>query len=83
MYRHLQCIFIGTVSSIERNHEQVDLAKTGDEVCVKIENTTGEAPKLYGRHFNHEDALVSRVGLPDWLCAKQMLVKSGDSSALR
>uniref|UniRef100_F1KRS4 Eukaryotic translation initiation factor 5B n=1 Tax=Ascaris suum TaxID=6253 RepID=F1KRS4_ASCSU len=55
------CIFIGTVSSIERNHEQVDLAKTGDEVCVKIENTTGEAPKLYGRHFNHEDALVSRI----------------------
>ncbi|KHN74340.1 Eukaryotic translation initiation factor 5B, partial [Toxocara canis] len=57
----LKCIFIGTVSSIERNHEQVELAKTGDEVCVKIENTTGEAPKLYGRHFNHEDALVSRI----------------------
>lgn len=55
------CIFLGTVSSIERNHEQVDLAKTGDEVCIKIENTTGEAPKLYGRHFNFEDMLVSRI----------------------
>ncbi|KAK0417341.1 hypothetical protein QR680_012953 [Steinernema hermaphroditum] len=54
-------IFLGTVSSIERNHEQVDLAKAGEEVCIKIENTTGEAPKLYGRHFNHEDLLVSRI----------------------
>lgn len=54
-------IFIGTVTSIERNHEQVELAKTGEEVCIKIENTTGEAPRLYGRHFTHEDALVSRI----------------------
>uniref|UniRef100_A0A1I7YD20 Eukaryotic translation initiation factor 5B n=1 Tax=Steinernema glaseri TaxID=37863 RepID=A0A1I7YD20_9BILA len=54
-------IFIGTVSSIERNHEQVELAKAGDEICIKIENTTGEAPKLYGRHFTHEDLLVSRI----------------------
>lgn len=55
------CIFLGTVASIERNHEQVDIARTGDEVCIKIENTTGEAPKLYGRHFNYEDMLVSRI----------------------
>ncbi|EYB95003.1 hypothetical protein Y032_0165g53 [Ancylostoma ceylanicum] len=55
------CIFLGAVASIERNHEEVQLAKAGDEVCIKIENTTGEAPKLYGRHFNHEDALVSRI----------------------
>lgn len=55
------CIFLGAVSSIERNHEEVPMAKAGDEVCIKIENTTGEAPKLYGRHFNHEDILVSRI----------------------
>lgn len=54
-------IFLGAVSSIERNHEEVAIAKTGEEVCIKIENTTGEAPKLYGRHFTHEDALVSRI----------------------
>ncbi|TKR78187.1 hypothetical protein L596_019037 [Steinernema carpocapsae] len=54
-------IFLGTVSSIEQNHNEVDLAKAGDEVCIKIENTTGEAPKLYGRHFTHEDLLVSRI----------------------
>ncbi|KAJ1370451.1 hypothetical protein KIN20_032175 [Parelaphostrongylus tenuis] len=55
------CVFLGAVASIERNHEEVQLAKAGDEVCIKIENTTGEAPKLYGRHFNHEDILVSRI----------------------
>uniref|UniRef100_W6NDH0 Eukaryotic translation initiation factor 5B n=1 Tax=Haemonchus contortus TaxID=6289 RepID=W6NDH0_HAECO len=56
-----ECIFLGAVASIERNHEEVQIAKAGDEVCIKIENTTGEAPKLYGRHFNHEDILVSRI----------------------
>ena len=43
------------------NHDQVDSAKASDEVCVKIENTTGDAPKLYGRHFTHEDPLISRL----------------------
>lgn len=52
---------LGTVSSIEKNHEQVEIAKAGDEVCIKIENTTGDAPKLYGRHFSHEDTLISKV----------------------
>ncbi|CAK5076780.1 unnamed protein product [Meloidogyne enterolobii] len=54
-------VFLGTISSIEKNHEQVDMAKAGDEVCIKIENTTGDAPKLYGRHFTHEDILISKI----------------------
>ncbi|KAL3093232.1 hypothetical protein niasHT_022682 [Heterodera trifolii] len=56
-----EVILLGTVSSIERNHEQIDIAKAGDEICIKIENTTGDAPRLYGRHFNHEDILISRI----------------------
>ncbi|CAJ0942396.1 unnamed protein product, partial [Mesorhabditis belari] len=56
-----ESIFLGNVASIERNHEEVGLAKAGEEVCIKIENTTGEAPKLYGRHFTHEDFLVTRL----------------------
>ncbi|KAI1721426.1 elongation factor tu GTP binding domain-containing protein [Ditylenchus destructor] len=56
-----ECVFLGTVMTIEKNHEQVDFAKAGDEVCVKIENTTGDAPRLYGRHFTHEDPLISRL----------------------
>uniref|UniRef100_A0A915MXZ5 Eukaryotic translation initiation factor 5B n=1 Tax=Meloidogyne javanica TaxID=6303 RepID=A0A915MXZ5_MELJA len=54
-------VFLGTISSIEKNHEQVEMAKAGDEVCIKIENTTGDAPKLYGRHFTHEDILISKI----------------------
>uniref|UniRef100_A0A914I606 Eukaryotic translation initiation factor 5B n=1 Tax=Globodera rostochiensis TaxID=31243 RepID=A0A914I606_GLORO len=41
-----EVILLGTVSSIERNHEQ---------------NTTGDAPRLYGRHFSHEDVLISKI----------------------
>ncbi|CAD6188483.1 unnamed protein product [Caenorhabditis auriculariae] len=54
-------VMLGTVASIQRNNEEVPLAKQGDEICVKIENTTGEAPRLYGRHFSHEDILVSKI----------------------
>ncbi|VDK87249.1 unnamed protein product [Litomosoides sigmodontis] len=59
--KDFQSIFIGNVTSIERNHEQLEVARQGEEVCIKIENTTGEAPKLYGRHFTHQDTLVSRI----------------------
>ncbi|CAI2349615.1 unnamed protein product [Caenorhabditis sp. 36 PRJEB53466] len=54
-------ILLGTISSVQRNNEEVPLAKQGEEVCIKIENTTGEAPRLYGRHFTHEDPLVSKI----------------------
>ncbi|CAD5214043.1 unnamed protein product [Bursaphelenchus okinawaensis] len=56
-----EIVLLGTVTSIEQNHEQVDVAHTGDELAIKIENTTGDAPKLYGRHFTHTDPLVSRI----------------------
>jgi hypothetical protein len=39
----------------------VDSARKGDEVCVKIEAVPGEAPKMYGRHFDDSDLLISRV----------------------
>lgn len=58
----LQFIDIGIVTSIEINHKQVDVAKKGQEVCVKIEPIPGEAPKMFGRHFEATDILVSKVG---------------------
>ena len=72
----LQFIDIGVVSSLEVNHKSVDIARKGEEVCIKIEATGGDAPKLYGRHFDHTDHLVSKVGflltrvlsLPLFLC---------------
>ncbi|XP_066123952.1 eukaryotic translation initiation factor 5B isoform X1 [Saccopteryx bilineata] len=63
---------IGLVTSIEINHKQVDIAKKGQEVCVKIEPIPGESPKMYGRHFEATDILVSKISrqsidaLKDW-----------------
>ncbi|XP_054829515.1 eukaryotic translation initiation factor 5B isoform X2 [Eublepharis macularius] len=65
-------IDIGIVTSIEVNHKQVDVAKKGQEVCVKIEPIPGEAPKMFGRHFEATDILVSKISrqsidaLKDW-----------------
>lgn len=52
---------IGVVSGIEANHKTMDKASTGQEVCVKIDST-GDAPRMYGRHFTDEDVLMSKVG---------------------
>ncbi|XP_058523510.1 eukaryotic translation initiation factor 5B isoform X2 [Ochotona princeps] len=63
---------IGIVTSIEVNHKQVDVAKKGQEVCVKIEPIPGESPKMFGRHFEATDILVSKISrqsidaLKDW-----------------
>ena len=54
-------INIGTVSSLELNHKQVENARKGTEVCIKIEAIPGEPPKLFGRHFDLEDVLVSKI----------------------
>ncbi|XP_040281029.1 eukaryotic translation initiation factor 5B isoform X2 [Bufo bufo] len=52
---------IGIVTSIEINHKTVDTAKKGQEVCVKIEPIPGESPKMFGRHFEATDHLVSKI----------------------
>lgn len=59
----LQFVDIGIVTSIEINHKQVDVAKKGQEVCVKIEPIPGESPKMFGRHFEATDILVSKVSI--------------------
>uniref|UniRef100_A0A665WE70 Eukaryotic translation initiation factor 5B n=1 Tax=Echeneis naucrates TaxID=173247 RepID=A0A665WE70_ECHNA len=52
---------IGVVTSIEMNHKSVDIAKKGQEICVKIEPIPGESPKMYGRHFEATDMIVSKI----------------------
>ena len=49
------------MTSIEYNHKVVESARKGQEVCVKIEHVGGDAPKLYGRHFDHTDMLMSKI----------------------
>ncbi|KAJ8253477.1 hypothetical protein GJAV_G00213380 [Gymnothorax javanicus] len=52
---------IGIITSIEINHKPVDVAKKGQEICVKIEPIPGESPKMYGRHFEATDIIVSKI----------------------
>lgn len=41
----------------------MESARKGQDVCIKIENVPGETPKLYGRHFDETDILVSKVSV--------------------
>uniref|UniRef100_A0ABD2WSN6 Elongation factor Tu-type domain-containing protein n=1 Tax=Trichogramma kaykai TaxID=54128 RepID=A0ABD2WSN6_9HYME len=52
---------MGIVTSIESNNKPVETARKGQEVCIKIEPIPGEAPKMFGRHFDETDMLVSKV----------------------
>ncbi|XP_001352861.4 eukaryotic translation initiation factor 5B [Drosophila pseudoobscura] len=52
---------IGIVTSIESNHKNIDSARKGQEICIKIEPIPGESPKMFGRHFEAEDMLVSKI----------------------
>jgi translation initiation factor 5B len=55
-------IEIGKIASMELNHKQVDTAKPGQSVAMKIQpGTATESSRLYGRHFDHKDMLVSRM----------------------
>ena len=54
-------MYIGIVTEVQQNHKPVETARKGMEVCIKIMPTPGEAPKLYGRHFDYKDLLVSKV----------------------
>ncbi|KAJ8256240.1 hypothetical protein COCON_G00201040 [Conger conger] len=56
-----QFVDIGIITSIEINHKTVDAAKKGQEICVKIEPIPGESPKMYGRHFEATDIIVSKI----------------------
>ena len=49
------------MTSLELNHKSVERATRGQEVCVKIEPLSSEAPKMFGRHFDATDAIVSKV----------------------
>ncbi|CAF4568535.1 unnamed protein product, partial [Rotaria sp. Silwood1] len=54
-------IELGRIVSIELNHKPLDVARKGSEVCIKIEPISGEAPKMFGRHFDENDLLMSKI----------------------
>ncbi|KAK6259211.1 hypothetical protein SCA6_013685 [Theobroma cacao] len=55
-------IDIGRIASIENNHKPVDVAKKGQKVAIKIVGSNPEEQqKMYGRHFELDDELVSHI----------------------
>jgi translation initiation factor 5B len=55
---------LGRVTSIQMNHKDVPEAKKGASVAVKIEmEDPGAQSKVYGRHFDFNDEIVSKVDI--------------------
>jgi len=52
---------LGRIVSIELNHKPMEMARKGAEICIKIEPVSGEAPKMFGRHFDENDLLMSKI----------------------
>jgi translation initiation factor 5B len=61
-------ISLGRVTSIERDHKQVDLVKKGQpSVAIKIE---GANQPMYGRHLEEKDILYSQISRKSIDCCK-------------
>lgn len=56
-------LYIGIVTNIEINHKPIETARKGMTVCIKIlpPPPADDTPKLYGRHFDFNDQLVSKI----------------------
>ncbi|KAF6260807.1 P-loop containing nucleoside triphosphate hydrolase protein [Scenedesmus sp. NREL 46B-D3] len=55
-------IELGRIASLELNHKAVDSARAGQSVAMKIEPGNAiEQSRMYGRHFDHNDQLVSKI----------------------
>ncbi|KAK4788329.1 hypothetical protein SAY86_019648 [Trapa natans] len=55
-------IDIGRIASLENNKKPVDTAKKGQKVAIKIAGSNPEEQqKMFGRHFDYEDELVSHI----------------------
>ncbi|EPQ25791.1 uncharacterized protein PFL1_06658 [Pseudozyma flocculosa PF-1] len=59
-----QTIHLGKVTSLEINHKEKDVVlkkDVGGGVAVKIEHAVYESAKMYGRHFDDKDEIVSHI----------------------
>ncbi|KAL6129421.1 hypothetical protein ACLB2K_072771 [Fragaria x ananassa] len=55
-------IDIGRITSIQNNNIPADRAKKGMKVAIQIVGTNSdEQQKMYGRHFEGEDELISHI----------------------
>jgi len=59
-----EVIRLGKITSLEINHKTMDVIKksqAGGGVAVKIEHAVYESAKMFGRHFDDKDELLSQV----------------------
>lgn len=54
-------LYIGRISGLQKNHDDVKEAKKGDEVAVKIEMEKGGQNIIVGRQFDATHQLVSKL----------------------
>ncbi|KIR53318.1 translation initiation factor aIF-2 [Cryptococcus gattii Ru294] len=91
-----EIVSLGKITSIEINHKPFEIVKRsqiGAGAAVKIERAPHQPAKLYGRHFDEKDEVVSlisrqsidtlkanfrdQVELSDWAMIKKMKVEQG------
>ncbi|KAJ3759492.1 hypothetical protein EV360DRAFT_82055 [Lentinula raphanica] len=59
-----EVIDLGKVTSLEINHKSMDIVKksqAGGGVAVKIEHAVYQSAKMFGRHFDEKDELLSHI----------------------
>ncbi|KAJ3783601.1 hypothetical protein GGU10DRAFT_428938 [Lentinula aff. detonsa] len=59
-----EVIDLGKVTSLEINHKSMDIVKksqAGGGVAVKIEHAVYQSAKMFGRHFDDKDELLSHI----------------------
>lgn len=91
-----EIIRLGKITSLEINHKSMEIVKksqAGAGVAVKIEHAVYESAKMFGRHFDDKDEIISQitrqsidvlkesfrseVAQEEWLLIKQMKPKLG------
>jgi len=59
-----ETIDLGKITSLEINHKTFDIVKksqAGGGVAVKIEHAVYQSAKMFGRHFDEKDEILSHV----------------------
>ncbi|KAG8912394.1 hypothetical protein FRC00_004587 [Tulasnella sp. 408] len=59
-----EIIRLGKITSLEINHKSMEIVKksqAGAGVAVKIEHAVYESAKMFGRHFDDKDEVISQI----------------------
>ncbi|KAL5527046.1 hypothetical protein ACEPAG_5837 [Sanghuangporus baumii] len=59
-----EIIDLGKITSLEINHKSLDIVKksqAGGGVAVKIEHAVYQSAKMFGRHFDEKDEVISHI----------------------